>query len=457
MLEIHGVNDGCGSHIPRSSLRNAERLKNRRTFLQVGTLGVAGLASLSLADLLRVQASAQDASRPQRKKSVILVWLAGGPSHLDMYDLKPQAPSEIRGEFRPIPTNVSGIQISEHLPHQARIMDKLAIVRSAFHTNAGHGMGSQWMLTGYQPTIEVNDNIYPSCGSVVAKMKGPNEPGLPAYVNLPRLLPLGKAAYLGASYNPFSPDSDPNQDAFAVRNLKLPNQVPLARLDRRRALLGQLDQLRRDIDNKGDLVGLDKFYRDAMEMVTNDKAQIAFSIQKEPATLREAYGRNDLGQSCLLARRLVEAGVTFVTIQAGGGWDTHGDNFKQLKDNLLPKYDQAVAALVQDLHDRGLSEDVLVVSFGEFGRTPKINGGAGRDHWPGAMSILYAGGGLKMGQAIGATNAHAEYPTSKPYSVGCVLSTMYHCLGIDHKHVFYDPANRPLPILNEGEPIEELV
>lgn len=457
MLEIHGVNDGCGSHIPRSSLRNAERLKNRRTFLQVGTLGVAGLASLSLADLLRVQASAQDASRPQRKKSVILVWLAGGPSHLDMYDLKPQAPSEIRGEFRPIPTNVSGIQISEHLPHQARIMDKLAIVRSAFHTNAGHGMGSQWMLTGYQPTIEVNDNIYPSCGSVVAKMKGPNEPGLPAYVNLPRLLPLGKAAYLGASYNPFSPDSDPNQDAFAVRNLKLPNQVPLARLDRRRALLGQLDQLRRDIDNKGDLVGLDKFYRDAMEMVTNDKAQIAFSIQKEPANLREAYGRNDLGQSCLLARRLVEAGVTFVTIQAGGGWDTHGDNFKQLKDNLLPKYDQAVAALVQDLHDRGLSEDVLVVSFGEFGRTPKINGGAGRDHWPGAMSILYAGGGLKMGQAIGATNAHAEYPTSKPYSVGCVLSTMYHCLGIDHKHVFYDPANRPLPILNEGEPIEELV
>lgn len=457
MLEIHGVNDGCGSHIPRSSLRNAERLKNRRTFLQVGTLGVSGFASLSLADLLRVQASAQDASRPQRKKSVILVWLAGGPSHLDMYDLKPQAPSEIRGEFRPIPTNVSGIQISEHLPHQARIMDKLAIVRSAFHTNAGHGMGSQWMLTGYQPTIEVNDNIYPSCGSVVAKMKGPNEPGLPAYVNLPRLLPLGKAAYLGASYNPFSPDSDPNQDAFAVRNLKLPNQVPLARLDRRRALLGQLDQLRRDIDNKGDLVGLDKFYRDAMEMVTNDKAQIAFSIQKEPANLREAYGRNDLGQSCLLARRLVEAGVTFVTIQAGGGWDTHGDNFKQLKDNLLPKYDQAVAALVQDLHDRGLSEDVLVVSFGEFGRTPKINGGAGRDHWPGAMSILYAGGGLKMGQAIGATNAHAEYPTSKPYSVGCVLSTMYHCLGIDHKHVFYDPANRPLPILNEGEPIEELV
>jgi hypothetical protein len=242
MLEIHGMNDGNGYPVPDPARRNANSCGNRRTFLQVGTLGAAGMASLSLADLLRMQATAQDPTKPARKKSVILVWLAGGPSHIDMYDLKPQAPSEIRGEFRPIQTNVSGIQISEHLPYQARMMDKLAIVRSAFHTNAGHGMGSQWMLTGYQPTIEVNDNIYPSCGSVVAKMKGPNEPGLPAYVNLPRLLPLGKAAYLGASYNPFSPDSDPNQDSFAVRNLKLPGQVPIARLDRRRVLLGDGDQ-----------------------------------------------------------------------------------------------------------------------------------------------------------------------------------------------------------------------
>jgi hypothetical protein len=407
--------------------------------------------------MLRLRAAADETAAPVKKKAVILVWLAGGPSHIDMYDLKPDAPAEIRGEFRPVKTNVSGIDISEHLPHQAKIMDKLALVRSAFHTNAGHGMGSQWMLTGYQPTIEVNDNIYPSCGSVVAKMRGPNSAGLPAYVNLPRPVGLGKAAYLGASYNPFSPDSDPNQDGFAVRNLKLPGRVPAARLERRKALLGELDQLRRDIDTKGDLEGLDKFYRDAMEMVTSDKAQLAFDIHKEDPKLREAYGRNDLGQSCLLARRLVEAGVTFVTIQAGGGWDTHGDNFKQLKDNLLPKYDRALAALVQDLHDRGLADDVLVTSFGEFGRTPRINGGAGRDHWPGAMTVLYAGGGLKMGQAIGETNANAEFPTSKPYSVGCVLSTMYHCLGIDHKHVFHDQANRPLPILNEGEPIEELV
>ncbi|HTN76428.1 MAG TPA: DUF1501 domain-containing protein, partial [Pirellulaceae bacterium] len=197
--------------------------------------------------------------------------------------------------------------------------------------------------------------------------------------------------------------------------------------------------------------------RDAMEMVTSDKAQKAFDINKEDAKLRESYGRHDLGQSCLLARRLVEAGVTFVTIQAGGGWDTHGDNFKQLKDSLLPKYDRALAALVSDLHERGLQDDVLVAAFGEFGRTPRINGGAGRDHWPGAMSIVYAGGGLKMGQAIGTTDAKAEYPTSKPYSVGCVLSTMYHAIGVDYKHVFFDQGNRPLPILNEGKPIPELV
>ena len=427
---------------------------SRRSFLRVGSLGLGGL---TLPTLLRLQAAAAAQGEQVKKKSVILVWLAGGPSHLDMYDLKPQAPAEFRGEFRPVATNVSGIEICEHLPLQAKVMDKLAIVRSAFHTNAGHGMGSQWMLTGYQPTIEVNDNIYPSVGSVVARLQGANEPGLPAYVNLPRALGLGKAAYLGASYNPFSPESDPNSDNFQVRNLKLPGRVDGSRLDRRGSLLGQLDQIRRDIDLNGDIDGLDTFYRDALQMVTNDKAIQAFDIKQEDDKLRDEYGRHDLGQSCLLARRLVEAGVSFVAIQAGGGWDTHGDNFKQLKDNLLPKYDRAIATLVQDLYNRGRQEDVLVMSFGEFGRTPRINPGAGRDHWPGAMSILFAGGGLKMGQVVGSTNDKAEYPTSKAASVGCVLSTMYHALGIDYKHVFYDHAHRPLPVLNEGKPIEELV
>jgi hypothetical protein len=426
---------------------------NRRTFLRAGALAVGGL---TLPGLLQLRARGAQSATGSRK-SVILIWQAGGPSHIDMYDLKPNAPAEVRGEFKPIPTNVPGIQIGEHLPRQAAIMDRLAILRSAFHTNAGHGMGSQWMQTGYQPTIEVNDNIYPSTGSVVAKMRGSNEPGLPAYVNLPRQVSFGKAAYLGASYNPFSPEANPNDPNFQVRNLRLPGRVDATRLDRRKDLLKDLDTIRRDVDSKGDIEGLDTFYRDAMEMVTNTKAQTAFDVNREAVKLRDRYGRNDLGQCCLLARRLVEAGVTFVTVQAGGGWDTHGNNFNELKRKLLPQFDQAVAALVSDLCDRGLQDDVLVMALGEFGRTPRINKDAGRDHWPGAMSVLYAGGGLKMGQAIGSTNALAEYPTTRPATPGCVLSTMYHVLGIDHTHAFYDQAQRPLPILSEGEPIKELV
>lgn len=425
---------------------------SRRAVLRAGALTLGGL---TLADMLRARALGQ--APVSGRKSVILIWQAGGPSHVDMYDLKPNAPAEIRGEFKPVSTAVPGLQIGEHLPRQAAEFDKMAVVRSAFHTNAGHGMGSQWMQTGYQATIEVNDNLYPSTGSVVARMKGPNAPGMPAYVNLPRKVSFGNAAYLGASYNPFAPDADPNSSGFQVRNLRLPGRVDASRLGRRQDLLKDLDTIRRDIDTRGDLVGLDTFYRDALEMVTGTRAQQAFNIGTETESLRDGYGRHDLGQCCLLARRLVEAGVTFVTVQAGGGWDTHGNNFSELKKNLLPKFDQAVAALVRDLHDRGLHEQVLVMAMGEFGRTPKINSGAGRDHWPGAMSVLFSGGGLRMGQAVGSTNAAAEYPTSKPYTPGCVLSTMYTVLGIDHKHVFFDQAQRPLPILNEGEPIRELV
>lgn len=426
----------------------------RRDFLCVGSLGWGGL---SLPGLLRHEARAMASGQAVRRKSVILVWLAGGPSHLDMYDLKPAAPAEIRGEFRPIATNVPGIEISEHLPLQAQVMDRMAIVRSACHTNAGHGMGSQWMMTGYHATIEVNDNIYPSCGSVAARMVGANDAALPAYVNLPRPVSFGKAAYLGASYNPFAPESDPNDPHFQVRHLKLPSRVDGVRLSRRRELLQSIDTIRRDLDTRGDLRSLDKFYADAMDVVTSGKALQAFDISQEDAVLRDRYGRNDLGQCCLLARRLVEAGVTFVAIQAGGGWDTHGNNFQTLKEALLPRYDRAVSTLVADLADRGLHDDVLVVAMGEFGRTPRINSAAGRDHWPGAISILYSGGGLKMGQVVGSTNRNAEYPITRAYSPGCVLATVYHVLGIDYHHVFYDQANRPLPVLAEGEPIAELV
>lgn len=219
---------------------------SRRDFIRVGGLAAGGL---TLANTLRAESTSD--AKPARRKAVIQIWQAGGPSHIDMYDLKPDAPSEFRGEFKPIPTNVPGIEIGEHCPLQAQIMDKLAIVRSATHTNAGHGMGSQWMLTGYQPTIEVNNNIYPACGSVVARMRGANAESLPAYVNLPNSLGLGKAAYLGASFNPFSPDSNPNDDGFNVRNLKLPGRVSLSRLERRQGLMGKLDTIRRDIDTQG--------------------------------------------------------------------------------------------------------------------------------------------------------------------------------------------------------------
>ncbi len=426
---------------------------SRRSFLRVGSLAVGGLSMTSWATQRALANEAAD--RP--RKAVIQIWQGGGPSHIDMYDLKPSAPSEYRGEFRPIPTNVPGIFISEQLPLQANVMDKFAIVRSVYHTNAGHGMGSQWMLTGWQPTIEVNNNIYPACGSVVSRLRGANDPDLPAYVNLPRQLDLGKAAYLGASYNAFSPDNDPNNDGFQVRNLALPGRVNESRLENRRSLLGRFDSIRRDLDATGDMEQIDTFYAEGLDMVTNDKAREAFHIQAESADLRERYGRNDLGQCCLLARRLVESGVSYVTIQAGGGWDTHGDNFKQLKDNLLPNYDRAFATLITDLHDRGLSDDVLVMAFGEFGRTPRINPGAGRDHWPNAMSVVFAGGGMQMGQAIGETDSKAEAPIRSAYTPGCVLSTMYQFVGVDYRHEFYDQAQRPLAVLPEGEPIAELV
>jgi hypothetical protein len=425
----------------------------RRGFLRVGFLGLAGL---SLADHLRLRAADRQAGKLTKDTAVILLWLGGGPSHLDMYDLKPDAPAEFRGEFKPIDTNVPGILIGEHLPRQAKLMDRMAIVRSGWHTNAGHGMGSHWMLTGYVPTIEINDNLNPSCGSVVANMRGANRPKVPAYVCVPTPPPSANAAYLGVAYNPFSPRSDPNSTGFQVRDLKLPSRVPLKRLQNRRELLRGMDAVRNDVDINGAAEGFDRFYQEAFDIVTSEAARAAFDIHKEDSRIRDHYGRNSWGQSALLARRLVEAGVTYVTVNLGG-WDTHNNNFASLKKNLLPNYDRALATLVEDLHQRGLSRKVLVLAYGEFGRTPRINAGAGRDHWPNAMSVVFAGGGLKMGQVIGSTDAKAENPKTRPCSVGDLLSTMYHVLGIDPKHQFHDAAKRPLAILSEGKPIRELV
>jgi hypothetical protein len=441
MLEVRGPGYRCCDGV------------TRRSFLKVGFLGLAGL---TLADHLRLKAAAAESGKPTKDTAVILLWLGGGPSHIDMYDLKPEAPVEFRGEFREIPTNVSGIRIGEHLPLEARHMDKMSIIRSVTHTNAGHGMGTHWLLTGYVPTIEINDNLNPSCGSVVARMRGANAPRLPAYVCLPSPPPSANAAYLGVAYNPFSPGSDPSSADFQVRDLRLTPRVDLERFRNRRELLQGIDKLRRDVDIQGTADGLDRFYRDAFEIVTSPDCRNAFDIHKEDPRLRDRYGRDSWGQSTLLARRLVEAGVTYVTVNMGG-WDTHNNNFQSLKTHNLPRYDRALTALVEDLYERGLDKKVLVITYGEFGRTPRINPTAGRDHWPGAMSVVFAGGGLKMGQIIGSTDPKAEYPKTRAVSPQDMLATMYHVLGIDYRHEFYDAAQRPIPILNEGKPIEELI
>jgi hypothetical protein len=426
---------------------------SRRSFLRVGFLGLAGM---TLADRLRQQARASAVDQPTEDTAVILLWLGGGPSHIDMYDLKPNAPAEFRGDFRPIPTSVPGTQIGEHLPLQSRLMDKLSVVRSVTHTNAGHGMGTHWMMTGYVPTIEINDNLNPAAGSVVARLRGANAPQLPAYVCLPNPPPSANAAYLGVAYNPFAPGADPSNPGFQVRDLRLTPQVNLDRFRNRRDLLRGIDNLRRDVDTQGTAEGYDRFYRDAFDIVTGDRARRAFDIHSEDIRVRERYGRDSWGQSTLLARRLVEAGVTFVTVNMGG-WDTHNNNFQSLRQNLLPRYDRAMAALIEDLHQRGLDRKVLVVTYGEFGRTPRVNTTAGRDHWPGAMSVVFAGGGLRMGQVIGATDSRAEYPTARAVGPQDVLATMYHVLGIDYRHEFYDAAQRPIAVLNEGRPIQELI
>jgi Protein of unknown function (DUF1501) len=426
---------------------------SRREFLRLGALAWGGF---SLPELLRLQASAAS-KNGGRCRAVIQIYLGGGPSHLDMYDLKPHAPLEIRGEFQPIATSLEGVSLSEHLPFQAKLLDKMAVIRSGTHGISSHLPGSHLMLTGHAQINPSAQNHNPSCGSVVARLRGSNEPGLPAYVAVPRKNAYGSAAYLGGACEPFTTDLEPNSKDFRVRSLKLEGGLSVDRLQTRQSLLQQFDQFRRDLDLNGNLSGMDSFSQQAMQLVTSERAARAFQIGDEPVAVRERYGWTNLGQNCLLARRLVEAGVTYVTCLSGGGWDTHVNNFTELRTVSLPRYDQAVAALVGDLCERGLDKDVLVMAFGEFGRTPKINKDAGRDHWPSAMSVLFAGGGLRMGQIVGATDAHGANPISSPASPGSILATMYHALGIDYRHEFRDLSGRMIPVVPEGRPIAELV
>jgi hypothetical protein len=425
---------------------------SRRRFLRVGALGLAGL---TMPEVLRLRA--QDAARgePTKETAVIQVYLGGGPSHLDTYDLKPDAPREFRGEFSPIATGLPGVELCEMFPRQARLMDKLAVVRSLHHTTADHGAGSHWVLTGFPPAMpNPRSNDRPSVGSVVARMRGANRPGVPPFVAISRPPTFSHAAYLGPGYNPFSLDSEPEADA-RVRNLDPPAGLSMDRIEDRRDLLGKLDRINRGRDLSGTMQGMDRFTAEAYAMITGPAARRAFDLTREDAKLRDRYGRTRVGQGCLLARRLVEAGVTFVTVN-DGDWDHHAQVFANCRKKL-PPLDAAVGTLVEDLHERGLADRVLVLVWGEFGRTPRVNGGGGRDHWPGAFSALLAGGGLKTGQVIGSTGRKGEAPTTQPIRPEDVIRTVYAVLGIDPLHAFVNDAGRPMPVLNQGRPIADLL
>jgi hypothetical protein len=431
----------------------------RRSFLQAGFLGVAGL---SLPGWLKLKAESAAQNKATRNTAVILIWLDGGPTHLDTYDLKVKAPAEYRGPFKPIKSNVPSLDICELLPLQAKVMDKFGVVRSLAHTTGDHFAGAHWMLTGYLGSTAANlDPMYPSAGSIAAKVRGPNRAGLPAYVAVPYAASVGlipgynSAAYLGTSYNPFQTGGDPSAPNFSVQNLQLPSGVTLGQLEDRKRMLGRFDGLRREVDRSGTLDTLDRFQREAYEMISGPAARRAFDIDKEDPRLRDRYGRHTWGQSTLLARRLVEAGVTFVTVHMGG-WDDHAQIEAAMK-NKLPIVDRALSALVTDLSERGLYQRVALCVCGEFGRTPRMNPSAGRDHWGESGFALLGGGGLKTGLAVGSTTDKGEYPKERPVSPGDLLATLYHVLGIDTSLSFTDRSGRPHTVLREGTPIAELV
>ena len=429
---------------------------SRRSFLQLGAAGV-----LALPELLRAR-DASAAAGPAKDTRVILLWLEGGPSHIDLWDMKPTAPAEYRGNWRPIATNVPGMQITEMFPRQAKLADKFSIIRTLHHGDNDHIGAPHILLTGrVGPTIANQAPTAPSMGSIVSKTVGARRAGLPPYVVVPGI-GGGKyfgAHYAGQGYDPFDIAGDPNGKAFKIHNLTLSNGMSVARLDDRRALRRSLDTLRREADDSGSFDAMDKFEKQAFELVTSQNVTRAFDVASESDEARDRYGRTTWGQSTLLARRMVEAGVSFVTVNMGG-WDQHGD-LKAKMELYLPNLDRAVSALFQDLSASGLLEKTLVVVGGEFGRTPRANTGfqgqpPGRDHWNGAFSMVMGGGGIKGGRIVGKTDGKAETIVERPVTVEQLHATMYHALGIDPNQSILDRSGRPIPLVDGNEPIREL-
>ncbi len=437
----------------------------RRSFLQ---LGLAGLASVGLPQLFQARdASARTGLAPKDTR-VILVWLDGGPSHLDLWDMKPEAPAEYRGLWRPIPTNVAGMQVSELFPRQARVADKFSIVRSMHHDDGDHFGGAHRLLTGRAGASGADTSgKYPSIGSIIAKTAGARTKGMIPYSAIPHASSVGiRPGYFGANYlgqhnDPFETEGDPNSKEFKVRNLMLQGGLTIERLDNRRGLLKNFDNLQREVDASGMFESMGHFEKQAYELVTSAAVRDAFDLSKEPDALRDRYGRNSWGQSVLLSRRLAQAGVTFNTVHMGG-WDHHWD-LKAGMENYLPRLDQALGALFEDLAASGLWEKTLVIVMGEFSRTPRMNDGSGkgtpgRDHWGGAMSILMGGGGIQGGRIVGATDAKGEYPKERPLVPQDLHATIYHCLGIDPAPLsFLNHQGRPVPAIDEGSVIRELL
>jgi hypothetical protein len=432
----------------------------RRDFLKLGLTAAGG--GLGFTDLLRARAMAAQAPQLSLSRPVncILVWLDGGPSHYEMFDPKPEAPSEIRGSFGTIPTSVPGVRFSECVPHLAKAADKFTVVRSVTHKDPNHGGGNHYMMTGSPTPVPVGCGAFvtfhPSFGSVVSYKRGLKN-GLPAYMTLPSITRSGGPNFLGAEHAPFVAGGDPNAKGFKVRDVVLPSEISDARGLARRELRHSLDRMKRlnDAVAEDPAVSFDTFYGQAVDLIASKPAQEAFDISLEDDKTRDLYGRNDVGQRMLLARRLVEVGVPFVTVNYGG-WDHHRDLFKTCKGEFMNKFDQGMAGLITDLDRRGLLESTLVIALGEFGRTPKINKDSGRDHWPGAMNILFAGAGVPRGGIVGATDPKGYYASDNIYSPEDFAVTLYQKLGIDPHQVLHTGSGRPVQLINGGRPIREL-
>jgi hypothetical protein len=426
----------------------SQSLVNRRSFLGVGT---AGLLGLNIPAVLRAEAR-RDGSARTKADGAILVWLGGGPATIDIWDLKPDAPEEIRGEFKPIDTKAKGVRISEHLPKVAGIMDRCALVRSLHHTITDHGAGAAYIATGHPPSAALR---YPSIGSIAAKLL-PAETGVPSYVSLDRAAGFpGGAGYLGTACNPFDAEVGRREEA-RVGDVSLPKGFTAEQLADRDQLRGAFDKKFRDHDAADLPAGLDQFQREAVDILRSDRIRKAFDLNTEKEKVRDEYGSSPLGRCTLTARRLIEAGARFVTVGLNG-WDTHAGNFRTLRQQLLPDLDRALSALVTDLNSRGLLERTVVYCAGEFGRTPRVNSSGGRDHWPRSMSVFLAGGGVKGGTVYGATDAYGHAPESDPCSPADVSATVMQLLGLEPTRELRTPSGRPVALFRDGKVIEALI